>query len=225
MKKTAIFLVMKITFISDKGSWKNNAILDLVQKLRKKRHEVSFVHDERAITRGDMLFILGYFKILPPSVLKKNKTSVVVHESALPKGRGWSPVTWAILKGFKTIPLTLFEAIDKVDAGRIFLRDNVKIRADELLAEIQPKVAAKMLQMCGRFVRAYPAILKRGVSQSGKPTYYPKRHPVDSRLNPNQPIARQFNLLRSVDNKDYPAYFKLRGNTYVLRIEKRKTSF
>ena len=40
---------MKVTFISDKGSWKNNAILGLVQKLRKKRHKVRFVHDDRAI--------------------------------------------------------------------------------------------------------------------------------------------------------------------------------
>src|SRR5882724_11385012 len=221
MGKTAIFLGMKITFISDKGSWKNIAILGLAQTLRKRRHKVSFVHETSAISRGDLLFILGFFKIVPPAVLKRNKTNLVVHESALPKGRGWSPVTWAIIRGSKTIPLTLFEAVEKVDTGKIYLRDKVRLRGHELLPEIQSMVAAKMMQLCERFVRSYPVILKRGAAQRGKATYYPKRHPKDSRLNPNQSLARQFNLLRSVNNDVYPAHFTRRGHTYTLRIDKR----
>jgi len=212
---------MKITFISDKGSWKNKEIIDLVKKLRRRRHKVHFVHGTSAIYRGDILFILGFFKIIPPAVLKRNKTNIVVHESALPKGRGWSPVTWAIIQGAKTIHLTLFEAVEKVDAGQVYLRDMVKIRPDELLPEIQPKVAAKMMQMCENFIRGYPQVLRRGVPQRGRPTYYPRRRPEDSRLNPNQSLARQFNLLRSVDNMAYPAHFKLHGQTYTLKIEKR----
>jgi methionyl-tRNA formyltransferase len=166
---------------------------------------------------------LGFFKIVPPAVLKRNKTNLVVHESALPKGRGWSPVTWAIIEGSKAIPLTLFEAVEKVDAGKIYLRDKVKLRGHELLAEIQPRVASKMMQLCEQFLRAYPAILKRGVAQRGRATYYPRRQPQDSRLHPNQSVAKQFNLLRSVNNDVYPAYFTLRGHTYTLKIEKKKS--
>lgn len=222
MEKSAIFLGMKITFISDAGSWKNGAILGLVRKLRKKRHKVSFVHASAAVPRGELLFILGFFKILPTAVLKRNKTNLVVHESALPKGRGWSPVTWAILEGARAIPLTLFEAVEKVDAGKIYLRDKVRLKGHELLPEIQVKVSEKMVQVCERFIRNYPGILKRGVSQRGRATYYSRRRPEDSRLNPNQPIAKQFNFLRSVNNDVYPAYFTWRGQTYTLKIEKKK---
>src|SRR5258706_14669310 len=123
---------MKITFLSDKGSWKNEGILGLVKKLRKKRHKVTFVHDARLIPRGELLFILGYFKIVPSRILKRNKTNLVIHESALPKGRGWSPVTWGVIKGAKAIPLTLFEAVEKVDAGKIYLRDKVNLLGHEL---------------------------------------------------------------------------------------------
>ncbi len=213
---------MKITFLSDKDSWKNEAIFDLVRKLRKKRYKVNFVHETGSISRGDILFILGFFKIVMPSVLKKNKTNLVVHESALPKGRGWSPVTWGVLKGAKSIPMTLFEAVEKVDAGKIYLRDKINLRGHELLPDIQSVVAAKMMQLCERFVKKYPRILKRGVEQRGQATYYPRRQPKDSRLNPNQSIARQFNLLRCVNNDAYPAYFTLRGQTYTLKIEKKK---
>jgi methionyl-tRNA formyltransferase len=30
-----------------------------------------------------------------------------VHESALPQGQGWSPMTWQILEGASPIPVTL----------------------------------------------------------------------------------------------------------------------
>jgi methionyl-tRNA formyltransferase len=214
--------VVKITFLSDKASWKNEAIDLLVKKLRKNQHKVTFLHKAEAVPVGDILFILGFFKIVPRAVLSRNRMNLVVHESALPKGRGWSPVTWLVLEGAKAIPLTLFEAVERVDAGKIFLRDKVKLRGDELLPEIQTKVAANIMRLCERFVASYPAILRRGVEQRGKATYYPRRKPEDSRLDPKKSIANQFNLLRTVKNDVYPAYFKLRGSTYLLKIEKKK---
>src|ERR1017187_7078994 len=109
---------MKITFLSDSGSWKNTSISELAAELRKKGHRVTCLHKAESVPKGDILFILGFFKIVPASVLKRYKTNLVVHESALPKGRGWSPATWLILEGAKMIPLTLFEAVERVDAGK-----------------------------------------------------------------------------------------------------------
>jgi methionyl-tRNA formyltransferase len=222
MEKTAIFLGMNITFLSDKGSWKNASIAALAQRLGKKGHQVVCLHDAETVPRGDLLIILGFFKIVPAAVLKRNKNNLVVHESALPKGRGWSPVTWLVLEGAREIPLTLFEAVEKVDAGNIYLRGKVVLKGDELLAEIREKVADTMMRLCETFVADYPGILKKGAEQSGKATYYKKRKPEDSRLDPKKSIAQQFDLLRVVDNESYPAYFTLRGQTYLLKIEKKK---
>ncbi len=213
---------MKVTFLSDNGSWKNQAIAGLAKKLRQRGHRVVCLHETERVRQGDILFILGFFKIVPPGVLKRNKTNLVVHESALPKGRGWSPVTWLILEGAKEIPLTLFEAAEKVDAGSVYLRDKVKLKGDELLPEIRAKVAAAMMSLCEKFVRAYPAILKKGSAQHGQASYYPRRKAEDSRLDPRKPIAAQFNLLRTADNESYPAFFTHQGSTYILKIEKKK---
>jgi len=212
---------MKITFLSDAGSWKNAAIGGLAKRLQKKRHRVVRVHKVEAVPRGDILFILGFFKIVPLSVLIRNKTNIVVHESALPRGRGWSPATWLVLEGAREIPMTLFEAVEKVDAGRIYLRGKVRLKGNELLPEIHEKVADGIMRLCETFVRSWPAVLRKGTLQKGQPTYYPKRTPLDSRLDPRQSIARQFNLLRIVDNQSYPAFFTHRGCTYILRIEKK----
>ena len=45
----------------------------------------------------------------------------------------------------------------------------------------------------------------------------------DSRLDPDDTIAQQFNLLRVVDNERYPAFFELLGRRYILKIEAADT--
>ena len=214
---------MKITFLSDAGSWKNPSIDALAQRLRKKGHQVMSLHDTAALPRGDVLFILGFFKIVPPAILARHPTNIVVHESALPKGRGMSPVTWQVLEGARQIPLTLFEAVEKVDAGKVYLRGNVPLQGNELLPEIRRGVALEMVRLCERFIDRYPKILKQGADQKGPSTYYPWRKPEDSRLNPKKSIARQFDLLRTVDNESYPAFFTHRGADYILKIEKKNS--
>jgi methionyl-tRNA formyltransferase len=212
---------MKITILSDAGSWKNDAINDLARRLRRKGHRVACLHAAEKVPSGDILFILGFFKIVPVDVLQRNTTNIVVHESALPKGRGWSPVTWLILEGAKEIPLTLFEAVEKVDAGKIYLRGRVTLKGDELLPEIHERVSTAMMRLCEAFVASYPGILRKGLTQKGRPTFYPKRKPEDSRLDLRKSLQEQFNLLRTVDNRAYPAYFAHRGSTYILKIEKK----
>lgn len=212
---------MKITFLSDKNSWKNPEINILIKKLRKKGHRAVLVHCTEEILPGDLLFILGFFKIVSANVLSKNKNNLVVHESQLPKGRGWSPMTWLIVGGAKTIPLTLFEAVERVDAGKIYLRGLVKLKGNEILTEMREKITAEMMSLCEKFIDQYPAILKKGFEQRGKPTYYPKRTTESSRLDPNKSIASQFNLLRVVDNQLYPAHFTYKGASFILKIEKK----
>jgi len=50
-----------------------------------------------------------------------------------------------------------------------------------------------------------------------------KRVPDDSRIDPNESIAKQFNLLRLADAKRYPAFFEYLGVKYVIKIEKEKS--
>ena len=52
----------------------------------------------------------------------------------------------------------------------------------------------------------------------GKGSFYRKRTPEDSELDIDKTIREQFNLLRAVDNNRYPAFFKLNGQKYTLKI-------
>ena len=57
--------------------------------------------------------------------------------------------------------------------------------------------------------------------QVGNPSYYRRRTPADSALDPNASLASQFDLLRVADYHRFPAYMDLRGHRYVITIEKR----
>jgi methionyl-tRNA formyltransferase len=56
--------------------------------------------------------------------------------------------------------------------------------------------------------------------QRGKATYYRKRTPADSALDPKKSLASQFESLRVADPERYPAFFDFRGHRYTINIRK-----
>ena len=60
----------------------------------------------------------------------------------------------------------------------------------------------------------------KSYKQSGVETFYKKRGPDDSALDVNKTIIEQFNLLRTVDNEKYPAFFIHKGKKFLVKIEK-----
>ncbi|MFO7736161.1 MAG: hypothetical protein R6W70_08115, partial [bacterium] len=59
------------------------------------------------------------------------------------------------------------------------------------------------------------------VPQNGESSVWPKRTPADSELDVDKTIAEQFDLLRTVNNRDFPAFFRYRGERYTMRITKK----
>lgn len=211
---------MKITILTDKISWMNRHLHILIEKLEKKNHQVSIVNNASDIPDGDICLFLGFYKIIAKEFLKRSKNNVVVHASDLPKGKGWAPLTWQILEGNNTIPVCLFEAIEEMDAGDIYLRSYINLDGTELSDEIREKQALNAFEMCLEFIDKYPQILDNAEKQIGEETIYHKRTPQSSELDINKTIAEQFNLLRIADNKDYPAFFNYKKQKYILKIEK-----
>ena len=146
--------------------------------------------------------------------------NLVVHESALPVGKGWSPLTWKLLEGKNKIPVTLIEADDQVDSGDIYLQQEIYFEGHELVHELRQKQARATIELCRRFVKEYPVILEQRRKQTGQETFYPRRWPKDSRLDPDKNLREQFNLLRVVDNDRYPAFFELNDQKYLIKILK-----
>lgn len=183
---------------------------------------MSWVHRIDEIRSGEVVYYLGCTQLVPRSKLSLNNHNIVVHESALPAGRGWSPLTWQILEGKNEIPITLFEAGETVDSGVIYLSAIMRFNGTELVDELRNVQAETSIKLCLEFANKIKPIVQNAKEQQGTATYYPRRKPEDSKLDSDKTIREQFNLLRVVDNDHYPAYFELAGATYVIKITKAK---
>lgn len=208
----------KITIVSEKDSWLNAYLPRLIAEILCQGDLIRWHHNVHEIPPSDMAFYLSCGQIVPPKILKTNRHNLVVHGSDLPRGKGWSPISWQILEGNKTISMTLFEAIERVDAGPIYLQKKMAFHGGELLEEIHRKTACYTIDLCTSFIKQAHALVPEARIPNGKESSYPKRGPKDSELDPQMPLAAQFNLLRIVDNERFPAFFTHGGRQYKLAI-------
>jgi UDP-2,4-diacetamido-2,4,6-trideoxy-beta-L-altropyranose hydrolase len=210
-----------IVILSDENSWINEYIVWLIDLWLHEGHTISWVHEVGSLKNADLCFYLSFSKIVSKKTRDLFKNNLVVHESHLPQGRGWSPLTWQIIEGKNSIPVSLIEADDLVDAGCIYAQEYIYFSGDELVDELREKQAISTIKLCQSFVRDYPNSINLAKQQVGTPSSYPRRDEGDSKLDANKTIAEQFNLLRVVDNEKYPAYFEMNGHKFILKIVKK----
>ncbi|WP_390129278.1 UDP-2,4-diacetamido-2,4,6-trideoxy-beta-L-altropyranose hydrolase [Synechococcus sp. HIMB2401] len=209
----------RITLLSDCGSWLNDFLPDLLTALWRRGHVVRWVHTPAALCPGDVCLLLSCGRLLNAKQLALHRYNLVVHESALPQGQGWSPMTWQILQGASSIPITLFEAVTDLDAGPIYLQQEIKLQGHELVDEWRVLQASATFDLCLDWFDRHYEVVGAAKPQYGIPSHYPRRYPTDSQLDPELSLAKQFNLLRVVDNHRYPASFQWHGRRYILNLQ------
>ena len=163
--------------------------------------------------------MLSCGQLLTAEHLALHRYNLAVHESALPQGQGWSPMTWQILEGASSIPITLFEAVVDLDAGPIYLQKQITLSGNELVDEWRALQARATLELCLNWFDQNSEVVEAAQPQQGDASHYRRRRPVDSLLDPELSLAEQFNLLRVVDNQRYPASFQWRGRYYTLKLQ------
>lgn len=214
------FVRMRISILcTDPNHPVVNNLREWIDVMTSKGDEVSLVFDKAELQGGDILFLVSCSQLISDVEREKYGSTLVLHASDLPKGRGWSPYIWSILDGANQITVSLLEACEPVDSGAIWLKTTFFLEGHELLPEIHEKLfAAELLlmrQAIDQFDRIKPS---QQMGESGP--YMAKRKPDDSRLDPNKSIVEQFNLLRIVDSQRYPAFFDYQGKRYLIKIEK-----
>ena len=66
----------------------------------------------------------------------------------------------------------------------------------------------------------FETIIPQKQSSSVKPSYYPRRSPENSRVDPSLSIEQQFDLIRVCDPERFPAFFEIHGKKYKIKLEK-----
>ena len=204
--------------LSDDGSWLNTSLPWLIAALWQRGHAVRWIHNPAQLAPGDVCLLVSCSRLLSAEQLALHRYNLVVHESALPQGQGWSPMTWQILEGASRIPITLFEATAALDAGPLYLQQQIALQGHELVEEWRSLQAEATLELCLAWFDRYFEVAATGQPQHGEASHFRRRRPADSQLDPERSLAEQFNLLRVVDNQRYPAFIDWLGRRYELQV-------
>jgi methionyl-tRNA formyltransferase len=123
-----------------------------------------------------------------------------------PPGPGLEPDDLADPRGASRIPITLFEATAALDAGPIYLQQEIELQVHELVEEWRALQAQATVELCLAWFDRYREVVAAAQPQHGEASHYRRRRPADSQLDPERSLAEQFILLRVVDNQRYPAF-------------------
>lgn len=183
-------------------------------------HQVELVRKRKGLSGGDILFLISCSEIIGAADRSAYRATLVLHASDLPRGRGWSPHIWQLIEGADEITLSLIEAEDKVDSGRIWKKLRFPVPKHALWDEINTRLFEAEIELIDFAVSEFERICPTAQDASIEASYYPRRTPADSQIDPSQSIASQFDRIRVCDPNRFPAFFELHGKRYKLILEK-----
>lgn len=186
-------------------------------------HSVQLVTKVDALAGGDVLFLVSCHDLISASVRAIYQKVLVLHASRLPAGRGWSPHIWQILAGTNRITVSLLEAAEQVDCGAILNQRDLVLDGHELYDEINEKLFLAEFELMESFLDNPNSQQAIPQDETGA-TFYRRRTPEDSRIEPARTLAEQFDILRVADPERYPAFFDWQGHRYHIQIKKADKS-
>tara|TARA_Y100000739_G_C20600822_1_gene462861 strand:+ start:551 stop:1513 length:963 start_codon:yes stop_codon:yes gene_type:complete len=170
------------------------------------------INDEKIIAtlskcKLDILFIIGWHKIVEKKVFASAKYCLGFHTSLLPYNRGAAPVNWQIIKGEKKGGISLFHLNEEVDTGDIISQKEFNIFTNETCKDIHEKsivYAIKILR------EEWPNFRKRKLKRKSQnneiATFNKLRKPEDGEIDWNKDSTKIRDWIRALTHP-YPGAF------------------
>lgn len=100
---------------------------------------VSIIRD----LKPDVIVVVAFGQLLPREILDIPPYGCInVHASLLPKLRGAAPIQWAVINGEAKTGITTMYMAEKLDAGDMLLKEEVKIGPEETGGSLHDKLSA-----------------------------------------------------------------------------------
>ena len=167
----------------------------------------------------DILVVLGWQRLIPAEIIGSlGICGLTIHGSGegLPKGRGRSPMNWAIIDGHDTFHLSLLTLAPGADGGEILDTLAFDILPTDTIRTLYYKNALVSSRL---LVKNIPLILSGSeygeIQDETEATYYPKRTPDDGRIDWNVSAMEIEKLVRAT-TKPYPGAFTHTGKGKML---------
>ena len=174
-----------------------------------------------AALRPDFLVVVAYGEILPGKLLALPRLAPLnAHASLLPRHRGPSPLSAAILAGDRETGVSIMRLVKRMDAGPIYLQEKLPIQPDDTAFSLGMRLAPVAARLLCRAVAGIAAGRLEARPQEGVATYCPLLKRGDALIDWEQPAARIERMVRAyypwpVAHTYYPGK---RGRKRLLRL-------
>jgi methionyl-tRNA formyltransferase len=122
--------------------------------------------------RPDAVAVVAYGKLLPDAILELPRLGCVnVHASLLPKYRGASPISAAILAGDRETGVVTMKIVPELDAGPVYLERRIAIADRDDAASLSQRLSREGAELLVETLRGLEAERISARSQRGEPTF------------------------------------------------------
>ena len=166
----------------------------------------------------DLIAVVAYGKILPPSVLALPRYGCInVHASLLPKYRGAAPIQRAIMDGEREPGVTTMYMAEGLDTGDMLLSEKIVISPDDNFETIHDRMA----EVGGRLLLRTVCALREGTAvripqNDAEATYAHKIEKADCHLDLTRSACELDPYIRGLS--PIPLAFVRRADGKMLKI-------
>ena len=146
------------------------------------------------------IFFLHWPWIVPEEITN-NFECVCFHMTDVPYGRGGSPLQNMIVRGHRSTKLTALRMMPELDAGPVYLKKDLSLEggAEEIYMRAAHLSFEMMMQIVAKGIQP--------VAQTGKPTFFKRRKPLESRIPNLKDLGPLHDFIRMLDAEGYPKAF------------------
>ena len=154
------------------------------------------------VLKPDLILTIAYGQIVPQGLLDIPRFGCLnLHGSLLPKYRGAAPIQFALINNETVSGMTLMEMIDKMDAGKMYAKEEVIIDENDNCTSLFEKMGDAA---CSLVINALPKYLNGELNGEEQDenlvTFCPTIKPEQEKLNFENDIKTIYGWIRGLSD-------------------------
>jgi methionyl-tRNA formyltransferase len=150
--------------------------------------------------RPDVGFVVGCRVIIPKAIWEQPRLGMLaVHDSLLPRYRGFAPINWSILNAEVETGVTLFYLGEGVDAGDIVAQKTIAIAPTDTAPAVYERVCGATVDL---ILESCPGLASGNAPRihqdPGAASFSCSRSPADGEINWTKSTVEIFNKIRAL---------------------------
>jgi methionyl-tRNA formyltransferase len=167
----------------------------------------------------DLILFIGWSWIIP-NFFTERYLCIGIHPSDLPQYRGGAPLQNQIINGVVISKVSLITLSSKLDAGEIWLKEDLSLSGDSI-TDVFDNIVQSSILLLNNFFDNYPNI-KPEIQDISKGSYFKRRKPEESELNIDDfnkmSLKELYNFIRCLTDPYPNAYLEDKdGNRLIFK--------